>query len=530
MATASPELAAFEAAFRGLSPDELKELIERRHPEFYARLKHWDFCEATYVGGPDWFNGNIFKYVKEGPNEYAERVQRAYRFPHTREVVDLINKYIFKAPIKRDEKAATPEVKAFWKQATINRRAIDDLMRLASERASYLGRPWLVMDTNQTEPNATVLSQKENGARLYAYIVKPQHVLDLGTAEDGDVQWVKLFETHRDDESVFGSGKIATRFRIWTKNHWALFEQREEKARNGKPKLVYVMIDAGEHGLGVVPAFPLDHIISDSPYFAMSLVDDIAYLDRAVANYLSNLDAIIQDQAFSQLTMPAQALMPGEDGDAEKKLLELGTKRILTYDGQSPNGPEYISPDPKQAGMILAVINKIINEIYHSVGMAGERTKQDNAMGIDNSSGVAKAFDFERLNAVLTSKAHSLQIAENRLCELVDIWHGADPSIIGTYNLVQYPDSFDTRGLSEELAIASQLALVQAPDKLRQEQMKALADKLLPHVADDLIAAIKAEIDSSWPPEPVEATSPNSPPSGFSGEKRQGQNNGENKG
>jgi hypothetical protein len=51
------------------------------------------------------------------------------------------------------------------------------------------------------------------------------------------------------------------------------------------------------------------------------------------------------------------------------------------------------------------MVNKIIGEIYHSVGMAGERTKQDNAMGIDNSSGVAKAYDFERMNAMLATKA-----------------------------------------------------------------------------------------------------------------------------
>src|SRR5690606_18711651 len=105
------------------------------------------------------------------------------------------------------------------------------------------------------------------------------------------------------------------------------------------------LIGVGEHKLGRVPAVPVDHIVSDNPYWAMSLVDDIAYLDRAVANYLSNLDAIIQDQSFSQLVMPAQALTPGDDSN--NKLIELGTKRIFTYDGAAGGKPEYISPDPK---------------------------------------------------------------------------------------------------------------------------------------------------------------------------------------
>lgn len=526
----SASLTAFKRMLTSLDEKEVKELIERRHPEYTGRLAHWNFCEATYVGGREWFAGNIHKYVKEGDTEFQERIARAYRFPHTREVVDLINKYIFKAPIKRDDTKASPEVKAFWKSATINRRSIDDLMRLASERSSYLGRPWLFVDTNQVSADATILSVKESGARLYAYIVKPQHILDLSAGEDGEPNWVKVLETSRDDETLVSSGAVKTRFRIWTREHWALYEEVAKKGSGGSPDdIVYELIGLGEHGLGRVPGFPLDHIISDNPYWAMSLVDDIAYLDKAVANYLSNIDAIIQDQTFSQLVMPAQSLMPGDDD--MKRLTDLGTKRIFTYDASAGAGakPEYISPDPKQAQLILAVINKIINEIYHSVGMAGERTKQDNAMGIDNSSGVAKAFDFERLNAVLTSKAHALQIAENRLCELVDAWHGkkAEPN---AYELVHYPDSFDTRGLAEELNISAQLNLIQAPDELRREQMKALAEKLLPHLPIEVAKRIRTEIETKWPPAPEVPTTPGTPASNLGKEKRQGQNNGENKG
>ncbi|MCP6576658.1 hypothetical protein NL496_28590, partial [Klebsiella pneumoniae] len=83
---------------------------------------------------------------------------------------------------------------------------------------------------------------------------------------------------------------------------------------------------------------------SESPYFSPSLIDDIAYLDRAVANYLSNLDAIIQDQTFSQLAIPVQSLLPGDENHA--KVMEMGTKRVFTYDSESGNQPFYLSPDP----------------------------------------------------------------------------------------------------------------------------------------------------------------------------------------
>lgn len=103
------------------------------------------------------------------------------------------------------------------------------------------------------------------------------------------------------------------RYRLWTRNEWFLFREEVKKGAGnaGRRTAKVVLEDKGEHKLGVVPVFPVDCIgESESPYFSPSLIDDIAYLDRAVANYLSNLDAIIQDQTFSQLAIPVQSLLP----------------------------------------------------------------------------------------------------------------------------------------------------------------------------------------------------------------------------
>ena len=81
--------------------DRNAELIKRRHPRYEAKLAHWDFLESTYEGGREWFRDNIFKYVKEGDDEFAERVKRAYRFNHTKQVVDLVDKHLFKIPVAR---------------------------------------------------------------------------------------------------------------------------------------------------------------------------------------------------------------------------------------------------------------------------------------------------------------------------------------------------------------------------------------------------------------------------------------------
>lgn len=473
----------------------LRAFIDRRHPEYAEHLKHWEFLEATYHGGRDWFDENIFQYLKEGDKEFAARIQRAYRFNHTREVVDLVQKYIFKSAVIRNEKDADPRIVSFWQNVTLSGLDIDQFMALMSTLSSIFGRVWLFTNSTASTTIITRADERRSKARVYAYFVKPQDVLDFGMNQVGEVTWVLLREKIRDDEDpIYSTGEVSFRYRLWTLDGWMLFDEVEE----GKRGKVIRLLDEGPNPIGRIPGFPIDHIIGEHRYTAPGLINDIAYLDRAVANYLSNLDAIIQDQTFSQLVMPAQGMLPGDD--KYDKLLEMGTKRIFAYDGEAGAKPEYISPDAKQAELIISVINKIINEIYHTVGMAGERTKQDNAVGIDNSSGVAKAYDFERVNSLLVSKAGSLENAENRLVDLVLAWNKAKPV---EDELVKYPDNFDVRNLFDEFTVAERLALVEAPNVIRREQMKAVVDKLFPRLATDLKSKIEAELES-WPVDPVE--------------------------
>ncbi len=478
--------------------ETLEAFIKRRHPEYADLLPHWTFLESTYYGGRAWFNDNIFRYIKEGKKEFDERLQRCYRFNHSREVVDLVQKYVFKARIVRNEDDAPDEIKTFWDNATLSNLDIVQFMRLVGTMSSIFGRIWIFTDTNKVEGIVSKAEEEAAAARVYAYIVKPQDALDMGFDDNGVLTWFLVRETVRDDKDPIAStGAVTEQFRLWTREEWVLFEVQI----NEKKETIVNTVGEGVHGLGRVPCFPVDHVIGEHRYSAPGLINDIGYLDRAIANYLSNLDAIIQDQTFSQLVMPAQNLLPGDD--QYNQLLEMGTKRIFVYDGEGGTPPEYISPDPKQAAIIIEVVNKIIAEIYHTVGMSGERTKQDNAVGTDNSSGVAKAYDFERVNSLLASKASSLENAENELVALIMTWHQKPAPEV---ELVKYPDNFDVRSLFDEVTLAEHLTLMSAPDTVRRHQMKQMVEKLFPRLAADLQAEIETDL-KSWPPA-IELPSP----------------------
>lgn len=478
----------------------LRKFVERRHPKYKELLPHWNFMQATYDGGREWFKENVFRYIKEGDKEFGDRLKRAYRFNHTREVVDLINKYLFKQSVTRNEVDAPDCLKEFWKRSTKNGLTINDLMRQVSKKTSQFGRIGIVVDMTKPASDMEVVSradEKKADLKAYCYIVGPQQLLDYSFDEHGNLQWVLIHEIGRNDDDPFESdGEPIHRFRLWTKTNWILYED-QRIASSKKTKIVEV--ERGDHDVGEVPVIMADHMIGEDEYEASAMIDDIAYLDRAVANYLSNLDAIIQDQTFSQLAMPAQNVVPGED--SYKKMVEMGTNRVFLYDGEGGAAPFYLSPDVKQADLIITAVNKIIGEIYHTVGLAGERTKQDNAVGIDNSSGVAKAYDFERVNALLCAKSDSLEWVEEQIARLVVKWHGESEKDVDTF--ISYPDNFDTRGLYDEFDIAARLMLIDAPDLIRRQQMEAVLDKLFPQLAKDIKAKMLSEL-KGWPVDPIE--------------------------
>lgn len=504
----------------------LADLVSRRHPDYARRLPHWNFVESTYNGGRDWFSQNIFSYIKERKSEHNQRVKRAYRFNHTREIVDLLTKYVFKGEIVRKQDAPK-ELLDFWSKATRAGADINALMRAASLKSSIFGRPGIIIDSSADGGTLTRADQTSSGARVYGYVVKPQNILDMSFDDEGKLNWILLYENLRDDSDFFKAQFIEfDRYRLWTRQGWELFEAPKGR-KSDTPKVT--KIGEGQHNLGRVPFVFVPEIDSEETYFAPGLIDDVAYLDRAVANYCSNLDAIIQDQTFSQLVIPAQNLLPGsEEHDA---VLDMGSKNVVVYDGEGGQGPHYISPDPKQAGVIVAWITKVVTEIYHSVGMAGERTKMDNAAGIDNSSGVAKAYDFDRMNTTLKTKADRLTDAENEIASLVMAWNS-----VTDYDdrPVSYPSEFDTRSLYDEFEMAERFSLLMVPKELRQHQMMTLVDKLYPQMKTAERSKIESAIKKWGDPAdllPIPAPGapaparPGAKPAPAAKDNKQGQNN-----
>lgn len=153
--------------------------------------------------------------MKEGDEEFGDRVDRAYRFNHSREVVDLLSKYLFKQNIVRSEDA--PDcLEKFWTCATRGAMSINDLAKQICKQTSIFGRVAVVVD-RQRAKNAVIslADEKNNPVKTYAYVVSPMQILDYAYDDEGSLQWVLIEEIVRDDADPFeSSGKQSSRYRL----------------------------------------------------------------------------------------------------------------------------------------------------------------------------------------------------------------------------------------------------------------------------------------------------------------------------
>ena len=73
-------------------------------------------------------------------------------------------------------------------------------IRELSIKSSIYGRVWVIVDNNNDGSTKTVAEEKNLDLSEYAYIVKPQNVLDISYDDRGVLQWILVMETHRDDD------------------------------------------------------------------------------------------------------------------------------------------------------------------------------------------------------------------------------------------------------------------------------------------------------------------------------------------
>ncbi len=454
-------------------------LIARRHPKYGDYEGLWTFFLESYLGGQKYIDKNLFQYLKEGDEEFKQRKERAYRENHTKRVVDLILSYLFKEVAERQ--SDNSYVEKLWVNFDGKGKSVYQFMKAAALFSSVFGRVYIVCDKLPLPKERATGTQLDNlnpEAMPYCYLVYPGDVLDIAFDGVKNILWALILERKRDDEDPYlSTGDVKERYRLWLPGEWILFDDHANE------------IDRGKTNLGRVPIVILDSEEQDD-YTGQSIVSDIAYLDRSIMNNWSRLDVIVNDQTFSQLIFPVEGL-PADivnDKKLRDEFLTLATNRILLYSAQAQAAPQFISPDATQADFILRMIEQQVKQLYASIGLQAETATEVS----DRASGVAKAYDFEKVNKLLAGKADNCEEAEKEILEIFRGWMGG----IDFEAKIDYPDEFDTRSLFDEIELAQELTALGISETFTKELHKSVAEKIMPKADERVMEKIKQEIDA----------------------------------
>lgn len=460
--------------------DKLTEAVLKEHPQYTKMAREYQFLEESYKGGRNYVNagGNLFQHGFEDAESFGNRKVRAYFYNYCAPIVNAYNSFIYRQEIQRGFSGLEGNALFTEFKENCDKRgtSYEDFFPALSKWASVSGLRFLLVD----KPAETAETMKDEiDKKLYPYFVHldPQNVLDWGLDAFGNLKWIKIQEGTADGDSFdSGAGEKITRIRVWYADRWELYEVSEKDGKKTTTKT-----GGGTHPVGEVPVIPVVHV-SEEPMCGFSLLNDIAYVNRALFNWCSLLDEILYRQTFSQLVMPEDPAKPITD-------VALGTEKGLTYPMNAPHPPEFISPDASQATVIMDQIQRGVEEIYRLATLRG-------AIGVEEqSSGVARSYDFMITNNTLSDKARNMESVEMRALRMWAKWQGIDDPQVS----VQYPKEFEISTLSEEIEAIIRIQTVDISDRFEQILKERIVKRIAPGLPKDDMEKIRAEIQAERP-------------------------------
>jgi len=444
-------------------------------------------------------DSNLFKFHKEGKEEFKHRKDRACRDNVSRNIVETFTAHLFKAPITRDFEKAPESIKQFAGQATRghNRMDLETFMRTVSDRSSVVSPLYVVVDMPTLPEELShkpILTEADTQEMApYAYTVYPTDVLDFGVDDDGEFTWVLIRESYRNDiDPEESDGKVITQFRLWTRSEWRVYSPAE----NDKG---WILKSSGSHPLAKVPVVRVVHKEGSDIYNAIGMIDDIAYKDRAIANYRSCLDCIIHDQTFSTLWIPDKGIVASTERDAQGKrqaMIRAATNRAAVFNDQAQHQPFYLSPDAAQAEIIKTLIEELRAEVWEDALMGSESRSKSTGP----ATATEKEHEFEKLNGALGDKAANLEAAERRILELVALWNGETPKEEELAAWSSYPRRFNIQALVDEISDLLQVqkitGLSQSPTFMTKV-IERFIRRYLPDISEEDMDTIRTEIEGA---------------------------------
>ena len=451
----------------------MKQRLLHTHELWQKNIKRWQFLIDSYLGGQEFRDGKyLTAYQMESQEDFEIRLDSTPYDNHVKAITAIYNSFLFREPPQRimGNLANDPGIENFLKDADLDGRSFDTLIRDISTYAAVYGHVYVLLD----KPPVSAYTRAEElsqGIRPYLSIITPENVLDWQYERSISgvyyLNYLKIFEGSISGEDVF---------REYTPDEvivYALGSKDEPEVRMQMP-----------NNLGRVPAICVYGQRSPNKGIGISLVGDVADMSRAIYNELSEIEQVGRLTNHPSLVKTASTQASAGAGAIIQ----------LPEDLQPDLKPYLLQPDGASLDGFLKSIDSKIGAIDRMSHMGGIRSIETRRL-----SGIGLATEFQLLNATLAAMADNLEHAEEQIWRLYAQWQGTNWD-----GEVKYADSFNIQDKYNEMTM-----LKTAKDAAPRSNVlhRVIEEKMLKIITDrDEYEEYEDELEQEFEPQDGEFT------------------------
>lgn len=401
--------------------------IVNKHELYKKNIYRWKYYYDSYYGGQDYQQGQYLrKYMAEeddGYNEYGKRLMNTPLDNHCRSVVDTYTSFVWRETPQREfgSLANNPALELFLKDADLEGRSFNAVMREATTLANVYGHVLLMLDKPASE--ATTLAEElAQGIRPYLVVITPENIVDWSWERQAngryDVNYLKIKEYEDAEKEIY---------RVWENDRVSVYEVETESE-------IHKLVEQYDNTMMHIPAVFLYGQRSHERGIGISQIADIADIQKSIYNELSELEQVIRLSNHPTMVATEGVDMMG------------GAGSVITIEDTDIDPqlkPYMLQPSSQSIGSILESIDKKIGMIDRMGNLSSMRSTSR-----ATASGVSLKIERELLNVKLAQIADNLEICEEQLFHHFVHFYDMAGHFDG---VIDYPDNFDMTDTYTEL-------------------------------------------------------------------------------
>jgi hypothetical protein len=389
------------------------ERLRSEHPDYHGKKEQWRFFLLSYEGGADYVSDNtLFRHQREHPEDYQDRLKRAYYTNYCQALVDFVPEFIYSQGVARQApERLKPIFDNFKKNVDRSGSALDAFMESVAEEARIFGHTWVGVDlpvrpVDQDGEQLSLARAEELGLTTpYFYHVRPLEVLDWVTDQFGHYLYMKRREIYWEKAGQRKGFRHVERYTEWYED--VIVISKIDITDDSHEKLLPRVKQPNEWALIPFVQFFFKRSKFNKD-FGVSFLTDLAYQNRAVFNQTSYLEEFLARQCFNVLAMEKDTKIPTrENGDQR-----IGTSNVIWIPREAKHPPQYVSPPVEPAAFIQEERGNTIQEMYRQAAqdILSEFFGKGSAPSAD-----AQKQAFSRTIPMIAKQADMMQSAEQSL-------------------------------------------------------------------------------------------------------------------